>query len=189
MKFGLRELVFLLMLMAIPLGSYMMIFRPQDRRQQAMAKEIEAKKANLAQLTQTTARIGNIETEVQALEKGIESLQAKLPSEKEIDKVLQEVWRLAEANKLTTKSIRTLDKTPDMTFASASGPHAEQPIMMKLEGDFMGFYAFMLALEDQPRIMRIRKMTLTKPDKAPDGFMQAAVEMTIFFEQFAKDQI
>ena len=33
---------------------------------------------------------------------------------------------------------------------------------MKLEGDFMGFYRFLQALERQPRIMRIHKMELEK---------------------------
>ena len=187
MKFGLRELVFVVLLMAIPLGSYAMIFRPANARELAMKKEIEVKQAKLAQLNKTTGTIGSIQQEVESMEKGINTLSAKLPSEKEIDKILQEVWRLAESNKLITKSIRTMDKDAEPTFAAADGPHAEQPITMKLEGDFLGFYSFMLALENQPRIMRIRKMTLTKPDKSPDGYVEAVFEMTVFFERFPKD--
>ena len=67
------------------------------------------------------------------------------------------------------------------------GSRAEQPIEMKLEGNFMGFYAFLLALENQPRIMRIRKMNLTKPEKSPEGTMHATFEMIVFFERAPKE--
>jgi Tfp pilus assembly protein PilO len=186
MKLGLRELIFALLIVAIPLGSWWFVFRPRNAREVQMVQQIEAKQAKLQQLNATIGAIGDIQGEIASLEKGIGFLQSKLPSEKEIDKVLQEVWRLAETNKLITKSIRTMDK-PDVSYAAAAA-QAEQPIQMKLEGDFRGFYAFMLALENQPRIMRIKKLVLTKPEKMQDGFMQATFEMTVFFDRSEKDK-
>lgn len=188
MKIGLREVVFVLMLLAIPLGGWYLVFRPRNVANAEMLRQIEAKQAKLQDLNKTTGAIGDIQREIDSLQKGVNDLQSRLPSEKEIDKVLQEVWRLAETNELTTKSIRTVEKTQEPVFASADDSHAEQPIVMKLEGDFRGFYAFMLALENQPRIMRIRKMTLTRPDKAAEGVVQATFEMTIFFERATKEK-
>lgn len=187
MKIGLREIVFTVLLAALPLGSWWFVFRPSNAQASEATKSIEAKQAKLGQLNKTLGTLGDIQQEIDGLQKGVSFLQAKLPNEKEIDKVLQEVWRLAESNQLTTKSIRTLDKS-EATFVSSTSAHAEQPIVMKLEGDFRGFYSFLLALENQPRIMRIRKMTLLKPEKSPDGFMQATIEMTIFFDRIAKEQ-
>ena len=187
MKLRLRELVFLLLLVAIPLGSWWIVFRPRNAREAEMTRQIALKQAKLQQLNQTIGAIGDIQGEIKSLEKGIGFLRSKLPTEKEIDKVLQEVWRLAESNQLITKSIRTLDK-PDVSYAAGTS-HAEQPIAMKLEGDFRGFYAFMIALENQPRIMRIKKMTLTRPDRSAQGFMQANFEMTVFFDRSDKDKI
>jgi hypothetical protein len=54
---------------------------------------------------------------------------------------------------------------------------------MKLEGDFKGFYSFLLSLENQPRIMRILKMTVRQPRDAPPGRIQAEFIMSIFFER------
>lgn len=187
MRIGLREIVFALLLAAIPLGSWWFVFRPRNAREAEMTQQIEAKQAKLRQLNATIGAIGDIQGEIASLEKGIGFLRSKLPNEKEIDKVLQEVWRLAETNHLITKSIRTQEK-PDVSY-SASASHMEQPIQMKLEGDFRGFYSFMLALENQPRIMRIKKLTLDRPEKAADGFMQATFEMTVFFDLTEKDQI
>jgi len=189
MKFGLREVAFIVLLMGIPVGAWWFVFRPQNARNAEMLQQIEAKQAKLRELNHATATIGDLKKEIGSLEKAVAFFQSKLPDEKEIDKVLQEVWRLAEGNQLVTKSIRTLDRLGSAApFAGAESPHAEQPITMKLEGDFMGFYSFLLALENQPRIMRIRKMTLKKMDKGPEGSMQAEFVMSVFFERGGKDR-
>jgi Tfp pilus assembly protein PilO len=179
MRFGVRDILFLLLLVSIPLGAWWFVFRPQNARNAEMLSQIEARQTKLRALSQTTAMIGDLQTEIASLEKGINFFQSKLPNEKEMDQVLQEVWRLAEANRLVTKSIRTLQKKDEP--GAAPGPN-EQPISVQFEGDFTGFYSFLLALETQPRIMRISQMTLKKLDKAGEGMMQASFVMSIFFE-------
>jgi hypothetical protein len=52
---------------------------------------------------------------------------------------------------------------------------------MGFEGEFLGFYSFLQALEGQPRIMRIRSISLECLDGKP-GRIKADVEMSIFFE-------
>ena len=186
MKFGLREIVFVLLLMGIPLAAWWFVFRPRNAQSAEMLKQIEAKQAKLQALNRATATIGDLKNEIASLAKAIAFFESKLPSEKEIEKVLEEVWSLAEDSNLTTKSIRTLEKRNNKGFAPAGGPHAEQAISMKLEGDFMGLYKFMLALESQPRIMRVRKMSVKKPlkaAKAPEGAVSAELELSVFFEK------
>ncbi len=96
----------------------------------------------------------DLKAEVESLRKAIRFFRSKLPSEEQMDQVLREVWRLALANRLNAKSIRTLPLRDEQTLTDPAGPYAEQPISMKLEGPFEGFYGFLLALEAQPRIMR-----------------------------------
>jgi len=188
MKITLREITFMVLLMAIPTGAWWFVFRPNNARNAEMLNRIEAKQLKLRELNRATAVIGDLKKEVHSLEKAISFFRSKLPSEKEIDKVLQEIWRLAEANKLTTKSIRTLQRNTKQAFTTANDPFAEQPIAVQLEGDFLGFYSFMLAIENQPRVIRIRKMTLKKLDKAPRGHIKADFEMSIFFERSQEDK-
>ncbi len=180
MKLGMRELVFALVLMAIPLGAWQFIFKPRNQADQEARAQIEVKQQRLRAVNYATANIGDLQKEISSLQSAIEYFQSKLPNEKEIDKVLQEVWQMAERSQLVTKSIRTLQRTG--APRDAGGPN-EQPISMQLEGDYMGLYAFMQALENQPRIMRIRSMTVRKPDKGPQGAVQATFIMSIFFEQ------
>jgi Tfp pilus assembly protein PilO len=183
MKFGLREFVFLLLLAAIPLGAWWLVFRPGNRRNAEMMTQIQTRQAKLQALNKATASIGDLQAEIASLDKAITFFRSKLPSEKEIDKVLQEVWQLAEQNNLTTKSIRTLKASEDSNVADPNGPFAEQPISMQLEGPFAGYYGFLLALENQPRIMRIQQMTLEKPPGGAQGTIKADCTVSIFFER------
>jgi len=185
MKFGIREMIFIALLLAIPVCAWWFAFRPQNAVNDRMMEQIEARQAKLRQLNKATATIGDLKKEIDALETAIGFFRSKLPDEKEIDKILREVWKLAERNHLKTKSIRALRQKAN-GFVRVGGPHAEQPITVQLEGDFMGFYAFLQALEAQPRITRIRHMKLEKLDKGPEGAMQAEFEMSVFFQGSTK---
>lgn len=190
MKLGLREYVFFAVLAAIPLAAWWMVFRPHNEREQAMRDQLEAKQAKLAALNRASTTIGNLRREIESLESGIQYFETKLPSEKEIDKVLQDVWRLAEANQLVTKSIRTPKRARAGGQTPGTNRAHEQPIEMQLEGEFMGFYRFLQALECQPRIMRIHKMEIEKVTgkDVPEGIVQASFVVSIFFEPSAKEQ-
>ena len=91
-----------------------------------------------------------------------------------MDKILKEVWQMAEANSLTTRTVKTQK--------SERGPsYSEQPITMTLAGDFTGFYSFLLQLEKLPRITRLTQMKLEKINER-DGEMTAQLTLSIFFE-------
>lgn len=183
MRFGIREIVLLVLTAAIPVAAWWFVFRPANARNAQMMSEIETRQAKLRQLNRATAAIGDLKVEIASLEEAINFFRSRLPSEKEIDKVLQEVWRLAEANRLSTKSIRAIDAESESLLADGNGPYAEQPLLMQLEGPFTGFYGFLLALEARPRIVRIQKMRIEKLPKAKEGTITATCTMSVFFER------
>jgi Tfp pilus assembly protein PilO len=152
-----------------------------------LREEIALKKERLQALNFATATIGDLREEIEELEEAIVFFRSKLPDQEEMDQVLQEVWRMAEASDLTTRGIRTESRRTNKHPPPVPGAHAEQLIRLELEGDYLGFYRFLLAMESQPRIMRVRNMKLTKPKKGPEGRMEAEFLMSIFFEQPGKD--
>ena len=182
MKFGLREIVFVALLVIVPVASWSLVFRPMNAEAADIREQIEAKQARLRELDRATATIGDLKSRIEKLEEAMVFFRSKLPNEKEIDKVLEEVWQLAERNRLATKSIRTLKRTQAQQLGPTGRSCSEQPIGVLLEGNFLGFYSFLQALENQPRIMRIQKMDLTKAARGPQGDMRAEFTMTIFFE-------
>jgi Tfp pilus assembly protein PilO len=183
MKFSIREIILVALTVTIPVGAWWTVYRPNNARNSAMAKEIEARQNKLRELNRVTGTIGDLKMEIASLEKAIQFFRSRLPTEKEIDKVLQEVWQLAESNNLSTKSIRTLDRQGPAILTDASGPYAEQPLSMKLEGPFTGFYGFLLALEARPRIVRLQSMDIEKLPQAKEGSIRADCKLSVFFER------
>ena len=175
MKFGVRELLFVVVMLGLLACSYLLVFKKAAERRATMEAAIVNKQKALADLDRATAGISDVNKKIEELQKAIEFFEAKLPQEKEIDKVLREVWQMAENNQLTVKTIKTLR-------SQRSSNYSEQPIELTLVGDFKdSFYAFMLQLEQLPRLTRVTKMDLKKLSER-DGQMEAQMTLSIFFE-------
>jgi len=178
-----RKMVFAVLLLAILLVAWWFVLRPNQAKNAAMLEEISTKQAKLREINQATGLMGDLEKEIRTMEESIAYFQSKLPSEKEIDKVLKEVWLLARRNNLTPTVVKTQERANKQSFVDSQDTNAEQPIEMHLEGDFFGFYSFLQAMENQPRIMRIAQMELTHDDKMPSGQMKATLHLSIFYER------
>ena len=176
MKFGVRELLFVLLLLAIPLGSYWWIFKPANSHIESQRRDIDAKAQKLASLQKALVGIKDLNEEVQSLREAVDFFQAKLPKHHEIHRVLEQLTRIADKHRLDTKHF----KTHKPVFGAAC---AEQPMEMELTGDFNAFYQFLLDLERLPRITKVRIMDLKKDDKAErQGLMKATLQMSIYFD-------
>jgi type IV pilus assembly protein PilO len=174
MKFGIRELVLVSAMVALLICSYLFVFTKANAKRVRMEQEVSTWKKELSSLDQKTAGIDNIGRKIEELQKAISFFENKLPQEREVDKILKEVWQMAEANSLQTKTVKTLKSERGATYS-------EQPIQMNLAGDFRGFYAFLLQLEKLPRITRVTQMKLEKINER-DGEMTAQLTLSIFFE-------
>src|SRR5256714_12128849 len=174
MKFGIREIIFVLVMLALLFSTNYFVFSKSNKRKTERLADIHQRQTALSNLQTATAGIEDLNRKVDELQKAITFFESKLPQEKEVDKILKEVWQMAEANQLTTKTIKTLK--------SERGPsYSEQPIQMSLSGNFNGFYSFLLQLEKLQRITRVTNMSLQKLQDR-DGEMQASLTLSIFFE-------
>jgi type IV pilus assembly protein PilO len=173
MKFGVRELTFVCVLLGMLAWTYMDFMKKQaDRRN--LDADTDQIRTELVQLKQATAGIEDLGRKIDDLQKAIDFFESKLPQEKEMDKILAEVSQMADANALQTKTVKTLK-------SERTSNYSEQPIQMSLSGDFNGFYAFLLQLEKLARITRVTQMNLQKIDEH-DGQMQAQMTLSIYFE-------
>lgn len=175
MRFGIRETIFLLILLCVPVAAYFFVFQPRTDQINAAREEINRKQAKLKQLEAATVNMVDLGEEIDRLSYAIEVFEAKLPAQREVEVVLKDVWELAAANGLTPKSVRT-DK-----IISASN-YAELPLRMSITGDFDGFYSFLLEMEKLERITQMPKMKLKRLPNADEGAMQADIILSIFFE-------
>ena len=173
MRIGFREIIFLT-LMAACLAASFMFFKKTDTTRVKLLSDIREDETALNNLRTATVGIADMGKKLDELQQAITFFESKLPQEKEMDKVLEEVTQRAEANSLTKKTFKTLKQ-------ERSSSYSEQPIQLTLEGDFNGFYAFLLQLERLPRLIRVTDMNLQKISDR-DGEMTAQMTMIIFFE-------
>lgn len=178
MRFGLRELIFLLVLLALPLFTYFAFFKKLNSDQQDARIEIQAKKTKLVALDKATEQFINLDEEIVRLKGAIEMIEQKLPDNRETYVVVNRIADLARSHKLRVETIK-----PDKVVSA--GPYAQElPIRMEIKGNFEGFYRFMLEVEKMPRITQVPLMTLARSDGKGDeeGTMKATMTLSIFFE-------
>ena len=179
MRFGIRELVFVTLMLGLLASTWIFVFKKSATRRQQKQAEIAQMDKSLANLHTATLGIDDLSNKISELQKAIDFFASKLPAAKEMDKVLTEVSQMADVNALESKTVKSLKTERGSAFS-------EQSIQMNLAGDFNGFYAFLLQLEKLPRITRITNMNLEKSADR-DGEMQAQMTLSIFFEPDAID--
>jgi type IV pilus assembly protein PilO len=198
MRFGLRELIFMLVLLAVPAGAYYFVFRTQQDDIRAIEQRNTMMLEKLQRLRDVTARVPDIQTEIDRGQQAIELVEAKLPAQQDVEQVLEQVWQLAERNSQKVRSVKTQTAVPAASYMELS-------IDVVMEGQFNGFYQFLLELEELPRITRIHSMELVRAgfaesggrgnkrkraqtstasaDELPPGTMRAEFTLSIYFER------
>jgi len=174
MRIGMRELIFIIVLFAIPLGAYQYVFRPRNAEMAQARMEISEKGQRLAELNATTARIKDLGQAITKGEEAINVVEAKLPSEQNVDEVLRQVWKLARRHNLIIKTVEPKKRVP-------ASQYMELPISVELEGNFDGFYEFLRDLEQMPRLTRMKELNMKKRDDE-DGSMDASFLLSVYFQ-------
>lgn len=173
MKFGMREFLLVMLLLAVPVGSYFWVFRPSAQHLAAQQEALDSKTAKLEQLQQAATRIDDLDAEVAQLAEAVAFFEDKLPAQHEIHQVLDEIARIGQRRDLQAKLFKT--RAP-----KTLSRYSEQPIELEIEADFNGFYQFLLDVEKMARITKIREMKIRRLPSA-DGQIEAKLELSIFF--------
>lgn len=174
MNIGLRELLFMIVLVAMPMSSYWYVFRPQNTEIQAARAEIEHKEQMLAKLAKATARNDDLLKVNQEIAQGIATVESRLPDNKEVEIILGQVATIARESNLALPKVRSANPVP-------SAKYMEQPLDMVVNGDFDDFYKFLLGVEELDRITRMPNMKIKKLDDV-DGSIEAEFTLSIYFE-------
>lgn len=177
MNIVMRQSFFFGVLLAVPLCSYFLVFRPQNERIASARQEIEHKRAMLEKLRQATAQSDDLHRTNQEIRASIEAIRSRLPSTKEMPDVLRHVALLAAKNGLEVPNFQNAGK-PQM-----AGMAMEQQLDVEMTGNFDGFYRFLQEMELMPRITRIPNMQIQRADKtATDGEMKSKFSLSIYYE-------
>ena len=179
---GLREFAFFGVLLAIPIASYFFVFAPRNAEIRDARAEISAKEKRLSELNILTDRIGDLGREIAQREEDLERLNQKLPDREGVDRILEQVTQLAQKSQLNVRSVKGEKAVP-------AGLAMELPLKTVIEGNFEGFYQFLLDVESLSRITRVHAMKITKlgmgprddPKDAVGNAMRAEFTLSIYF--------
>jgi type IV pilus assembly protein PilO len=183
MRFGLREFIFFLVLLAVPVASYFYVFKPRNQEISRANEEISTKQSRLDTLAAVAATIEDIGLEIERGRESVLMIEAKLPTAQDVEGILEQVWQIARRNALNLVSVKSEKPVPAALYM-------EQPLKVVMEGQFDGFYQFMLELENLPRITRVHQMKIEKvgakggpkDESLPPGSMKAEFILSIYFE-------
>lgn len=175
MKLGPRESAALALVLAIPVASYVLVFSPQNRDIMAAQQEISLKQETLDKLRVETARNADLAEANQDIAQRIAEIEARLPTNKEVDNIVRQISDLAVDSGLTPPTLSSGKPIE-------AGSYWEQPLTVSTMGDFNGFYRFLQKVERLPRITRIPDFSL-KRDPKSDGNVMIEFTLSIFFQQ------
>jgi type IV pilus assembly protein PilO len=175
MNVVMRQSFFFVVLLAVPISSYFLVFRPQNERIARARQEIEHKQAMLEKLREATAQSDDLQKTNQEIRQSIDAIRARLPTTKEMPDVLRQVAVLAARNGLEVPNFKNADKP------ASAGVAMEQRIDVEITGDFDGFYRFLQEMERMPRITRVPDMQIERADKT-DGEMKTKFSLSVYYE-------
>lgn len=185
MRIGTRELLFVIVLLAVPVASFYYVFKPRNTQISQARAEISAKQERLSTLAAVVSKIDDIGAEIEKGRESVQLIEAKLPNEQDVEGILEQVWQTAKRNHLIVKSVKSDKPVP-------AAHYMEQPLKVEMAGEFDGFYQFLLELEKLPRITRVHQMKIDRAGgkkvgpndpELPPGSMKVGFTLSIYFQQ------
>lgn len=174
MKFGTRELLFLLVMLGLMFFAWYFVFRKADERISQRMADTRMKTETLEKVRIATSTAKDMEKEIDALQTQLNAFEAKLPHASESNEIVRQVdqqVRQSGTLAMTAVGVQTAEK--------AAG-YYELPIKVGLDGDFRSFYRFLLSVEAMPRITRVNHLHISKMNDK-DGKMAIDMTLSIFF--------
>jgi len=173
MKLGVREILFFMVMIGVLGSAYFLIFSKANAKRQTVQADTLSKQRSLSDVHTATAGIKDLNRKIDELEKAIKFFDSKLPQQREVDTILQQVSQISQSAGLVTKTVK-----PARSETTAN--YSEEPIELVVSGNFEGFYQFLLDLEKLPRLTRVTQMKLTKINDH-EGQMTADLTLSIYF--------
>lgn len=178
MQIRIREIIFMLVLLAMPVSSWWFVFKPQNQEIAKAKGEILHKEQLLDKLAAATAATADLQLRKSALIEQITLVESQLPSGEELDLVLHQVADIARQQRLEIMKVKTATPITNSNYS-------EQPLEMVIRGDFDDFYVFLQEIEKLPRLTRIPDFDIARSAK-DDGITTVKMTLSVFFEASAK---
>ena len=174
MRFGARELLFLLVMVGLLFSAWYFVFKNADERIAALNADTSDKRAKLAEVNAATKNIQDMGKRIEELQQQIRKIEDALPRERETGNIVRQIDLQAKTFKgLQVDQIRA-------SKPEKAANYWELPVKVQMKGDFRSFYDFLLKMEQLARITRINQMRLSRINEL-DGSTTADLTLSIYY--------
>ncbi len=172
---NLRGLALFAAVIGMPLSSYFLVFRPQNNAIKRAREDVAHKQSLLVKLREETARTADLVRANEQVQETLKNIEARLPSNQEIDAVIRRVSELATDSGLDAPAMKAAKPIQAALYM-------ELPLEMEVKGDWKGFRTFLAELEKLPRLKRIPDLKLTSLNKLDGSQLRADFTLSIYFQ-------
>jgi Tfp pilus assembly protein PilO len=175
----------------ILLGFYYLIYTPRAAEYRGLVAERDARQTRLEQMQRIAAQAEQLEQRYAELQTFIKTIEAKLPTEKEVPALLVQMERLVGRLRVILLALRpgaleaVAAAQPQGAAAQTSGQASGQaqgrpeyfrfPIGMSFTATYSEFISLMSELRDFPRLIAVTRLGLT-PGTLPELSVTADTE-------------
>jgi hypothetical protein len=189
MRLKARELIFVALLFAIPVGMWKMVFTPRQVSEQTQMAEISEKEVTMQQLKiAASAAMTSTEEKTSMLEEAVTRMRDRLPEKNDLDTVLEGLSSQAKVNGLRiTNSSPLSSKTAAVKLKPGQKPPPPKRFLksrrsMNVEGPFLGFYSFLQSLERSRTIVRVAELRISKDGRSKaDGTVKVTMTLVLYY--------
>ncbi len=154
-----RILIWVLIVVAIVFGAYMLFISDQlEALHQAQAAEV-TKKADFENKAFKAANLAVYKKQLADMEDSFGALLRQLPKETEVPGLLEDISQAALGSGLDVQSI-------DLQAEKMQDFYAEDPIQIKVQGDYHAFGSFVSAIAALPRIVTLHDFSIAPASSA-----------------------
>jgi Tfp pilus assembly protein PilO len=179
-KISPRELVFVGLLFVVPLAMWLLVFQKRKAVTRNMIEDIQTKNVRLEKLNRLRIEVSSgLEDDISLLQRALEVVRTRQPHQEDTAKIIQGLSLLANSNRLRS-AVEVCRQNPDPNAERQR--YASRNISMEVQGAYLDFYAFLQALESQPRIIRVSQIKMGKlSGKDKDGQVKVKLMLQIFY--------
>ena len=189
MKLGIRDYAFLAVLTAVPLSAWFFVFQPRNEDIKQARQEILSMDTTLARLDMLTDQVGDVRDHISEAEVRLAEFGRIIPNAEEVEDLLAEMHRIADTNRLSIDSIRSLKQNTVQGYL-------EIPHRVAIKGDFKAIYDFLSDLERLPRLARIQSLEIERnlvastrnDDDRPFGMLEAEMVIVVYCDGAEHDE-
>ena len=166
-----RERIILMVI--FPLGAlllfYYFVYSPNRAEHARLETQLQQQRAELQRMEDTARQITRLRAEFARLQAFVAELETKLPAEKDLAALLVQLERLARSLAINLEAIRpaALERPKPPASGAAQPPAAQAtpsyiilPLNLSIKGTFEQVVRLAAALNDFPRMIAIRDISL-----------------------------